>query len=50
MRERFIGKLHSGLKSMEFPMSFISILSLLGVESDKKAKAQVSVFTVLYTL
>ena len=41
MREGFIHKLHCGLKSMELPMSYISILSLLGAESNTKTKAQV---------
>lgn len=37
-------KLHHALKSMELPMSYISVLSLVGTESDKRARAQVYVY------
>ena len=40
VRERFINKLHHALKSLELPMPYISVLSLVGTESDKKVKAQ----------
>eukprot|EP00731_Ephydatia_muelleri_P031203 Em0022g717a len=40
VRARFMDKLHHALKSMELPMSYISVLSLVGTESDKRARAQ----------